>query len=374
MSKKRKLKVKIKNKNKNQNIIHIKIDNSKKTKSRSNQNQKQHQPSIPNIIIQSPQTQPDYSNILYQMLQNNEKRHASIPIPTYTQQPIKNTNVTPQFTQTEQSSLNILPSIHENSYLSNRSNSNDYDYSTISSQSLATSPSLDSYKSGPFTMDEVIFALNPDYNLSEIKNKEDNFFTFDDIYENNNSLNLSEKDQYKEPANFNDILNYKRKNNEYNDNEKKKEALNLIKMQNEDFNVNKIDIPIGKNEFESIIDIQEPINVAKDDENRKETPEEQQQRLQEERLQEENISKKKHKETDKEKYFRKAQDGNDKYVKKYIEEYIIKGKNNNDTGMLNDEDLEIYKRYRKIKKPNGYNTTKVPTIGAVVKFYERNPL
>ena len=71
-------------------------------------------------------------------------------------------------------------------------------------------------------MDEVIFSLNPNYNLSEIKNKEDNFFTFDDIYENNNSLNLSEKDQYKEPANFNDILNYKRKKNEYNDNEKKR--------------------------------------------------------------------------------------------------------------------------------------------------------
>ena len=119
MSKKRKLKVKIKNKNKNQNIIHIKIDNSKKTKSRSNQNQKQHQPSIPNIIIQAPQqTQPDYSNILYQMLQNNEKRNASIPIPSYIQQPIKNTNVTPQFSQTEQSSLNILPSIPNSPSLS----------------------------------------------------------------------------------------------------------------------------------------------------------------------------------------------------------------------------------------------------------------
>ena len=163
------------------------------------------------------------------MLQNNEKRNASIPIPSYIQQPIKNTNVTPQFTQTEQSSLNILPSIHENSYLSNRSNSNDYDYSTISSQSLATSPSLDSYKSGPFTMDEVIFNLNPDYNLSAIKNKEDKFFTFDDIYENNNSLNLSEKNEYKEPANFNDILNYKRKNNEYNNNEKKRRSLKFNK-------------------------------------------------------------------------------------------------------------------------------------------------
>ena len=60
-------------------------------------------------------------------------------------------------------------------------------------------------------------------------------------------------------------------------------------MQNEDFNVNNIVIPKGKNEFESIIDIEEPIiNVAKDDENRKETPEEQQQRLREE-----NISQKK---------------------------------------------------------------------------------
>ena len=42
--------------------------------------------------------------------------------------------------------------------------------------------------------------------------------------------------------------------------------------------------------------------------------------------------------------------------------------------MLNDEEFEIYKKYRKIKNPNGYNTTKVPSIGAVVKYYERNPL
>ena len=282
MSKKRKLKVKIKNKNKNQNIIHIKIDNSKKTKSRSNQNQKQHQPSIPNIIIQSPQTQPDYSNILYQMLQNNEKRNASIPIPSYIQQPIKNTNVTPQFSQTEQSSLNILPSIPN-------------------TPSLSKVPSEESFKN----------YIYHEHSYEEHDDSQKSIFT-------NNST--------------------------------------------------------GENEFEEIIQNNDPINVSKDNENRKETPEEQQQRLQEERLQEENISKKKPKETDKEKYFRKAQDGNDKYVKKYIEEYIIKGKNNNDTGMLNDEDLEIYKRYRKIKKPNGYNTSKVPTIGAVVKFYERNPL
>ena len=51
---------------------------------------------------------------------------------------------------------------------------------------------------------------------------------------------------------------------------------------------------------------------------------------------------------------------------------IIKGKLNNDTGMLNDEEFEIYKRYRKIKNPNGYNTTKIPTYGAVKKYYERN--
>jgi len=280
MSKKRKLKVKIKNKNKNQNIIHIKIDNSKKTKSRSNQNQKQHQPSIPNIIIQSPQTQPDYSNILYQMLQNNEKRNASIPIPTYTQQPIKNTNVTPQFTQTEQSSLNILPSIPN-------------------TPSLSKVPSQES---------------------------------------------------------FNNYIYHEHSYEEHDDSPKS------IFTNN----------PIGENEFEEIIQNNDPINVSKDDENRKETPEEQQQRLQEERLQEENISKKKPKETDKEKYFRKAQDGNDKYVKKYIEEYIIKSKLNNDTGILNDEEFEIYKRYRKIKNPNGYNTTKVPTYGAVKKYYERN--
>jgi len=291
MSKKRKLKVKIKNKNKNQNIIHIKIDNSKKTKSRSNQNQKQHQPSIPNIIIQSPQTQPDYSNILYQMLQNNEKRHASIPIPTYTQQPIKNTNVTPQFSQTEQSSLNILPSI-QNSPL------------------LSKVPSEESFK---------------------------NYIYHEHSYDEHDDSPKS-------------ILNSRSEGE-------------LIFTNN----------PTGENEFESIIQNNEPINVSKDDENRKETPQEQQQRLQEERLQEEkNISKKKPKETDKEKYFRKAQDGNDKYVKKYIEEYIIKGKLNNDTGMLNDEEFEIYKKYRKIKNPNGYNTTKIPTYGAVKKYYERN--
>ena len=226
------------------------------------------------------------------MLKNNEKRNASIPIPSYIQQPIKNTNVTPQFSQTEQSSLNILPSI-QNSPL------------------LSKVPSEESFK---------------------------NYIYHEHSYDEHDDSPKS-------------ILNSRSEGE-------------LIFTNN----------PTGENEFESIIQNNEPINVSKDDENRKETPQEQQQRLQEERLQEENISKKKHKETDKEKYFRKAQDGNDKYVKKYIEEYIIKGKNNNDTGMLNDEDLEIYKRYRKIKKPNGYNTSKVPTIGAVVKFYERNPL
>ena len=85
------------------------------------------------------------------------------------------------------------------------------------------------------------------------------------------------------------------------------------------------------------------------------------------------LAKKKPKETDKERIFRKAQK-NDKYVKKYFNEYIIKGKNNNDTGMLNSEEFEIYKRYRKIVNPKAYNTTKVPTYGAVKKYYERNPL
>ena len=59
-------------------------------------------------------------------------------------------------------------------------------------------------------------------------------------------------------------------------------------------------------------------------------------------------------------------------LKNIFEEYIIKGKLNNDNRMLNDEEFEIYKRYRKIKNPNGYNTTKVPTYGAVKKYYERN--
>ena len=111
MSKKRKLKVKIKNKNKNKNknIIHIKIDNSKKTKSRSNQNQKQHQPSIPNIIIQSPQTQPQPQPIiinppqdnsyLHEMIRNSERRNSQIPITSNRAVLMNNT------TQTEQPSF-----------------------------------------------------------------------------------------------------------------------------------------------------------------------------------------------------------------------------------------------------------------------------
>ena len=125
-------------------------------------------------------------------------------------------------------------------------------------------------------------------------------------------------------------------------------------MQNEDFNVNNIVIPKGKNEFESIIDIQEPINVAKDDENRKETPEEQQQRLREEvELQ---IPKK---------------DSDEAIKKRFKKDILKKATGNNDDRKLNDEEFELYKKYRKIVKPDGYNTTKVPTFGAVKKFYER---
>ena len=154
---------------------------------------------------------------------------------------------------------------------------------------------------------------------------------------------------------------------------KKKEALNLIKMQNEDFNVNKIEIPIGKNEFESIIDIEEPINVAKDDENRKETPEEQEQRLREENISQKK-PKKKPKETDKERTFRKAKEGNEEYIKKYIDEYIITGNLNNETTRLNKEELKIYKKYRKIRNPNiNYEINTVPTYGAVKKYDEKYP-
>ena len=99
-------------------------------------------------------------------------------------------------------------------------------------------------------------------------------------------------------------------------------------MQNEDFNVNKIDIPIGKNEFESIIDIEEPIiNVAKDDENRKETPEEQQQRLREEvELQ---IPKK---------------DSDEAIKKRFKKDILKKATGNNDDRKLNDEEFELYKK------------------------------
>ena len=145
--------------------------------------------------------------------------------------------------------------------------------------------------------------------------------------------------------------------------------------------------PTGENEFESIIQNNEPINVSKDDENRKETPQEQQQRLQEERLQEEkNISKKKPKETDKERTFRKAKEGNEEYIKKYIDEYIITGNLNNETTRLNKEESEIYNKYKKIlnpkaknfkpkkKKVDGSETEIIepPTYGAVKTFYERN--
>ena len=252
MSKKRKLKVKIKNKNKNQNIIHIKIDNSKKTKSKSNQNQKQHQPSIPSIIIQSPQTQPDYSNILYQMLQNNEKRNASIPIPNYTQQPIKNTNVTPQFTQTEQSSLNILPSIPN-------------------TPSLSKVPSQES---------------------------------------------------------FNNYIYHEHSYEEHDDSPKS------IFTNN----------PIGENEFEEIIQNNDPINVSKDNENRKETPEEQKKRLYEEDI------------TNK------------------FNDIVNKAGNNSKKNLITKEELKIYKKYRKIRNPNiNYEINTVPTYGAVKKYDEKYP-
>jgi len=39
--------------------------------------------------------------------------------------------------------------------------------------------------------------------------------------------------------------------------------------------------------------------------------------------------------------------------------------------MLNNEEFEIYKRYRKIVNPKSYKTTTIPSHGAAVKFYER---
>jgi len=97
--------------------------------------------------------------------------------------------------------------------------------------------------------------------------------------------------------------------------------------------------------------------------------------------------KKKPKETDKERTFRKAKEGNEEYIKKYIDEYIITGNLNNETTRLNKEEFEIYDKYKKILKPTAKNfkpkikkvdgseteTIEPPTYGAVKKFYERNP-
>jgi len=145
------------------------------------------------------------------MLQNNEKRHASIPISTYTQQPITNRNVTPQFTQTEQSSLNILPS--------------------IPNTPKSTIASVSSVKSN--TPKSTI--------LSE------ELFTY----------YVYREHSYEE----------------HDDSPKSK--LNGRSEGEVIFNDN----PTGVNEFEAIIQNEPIINVAKDDKNRKEAPEEQKKRL-----------------------------------------------------------------------------------------------
>ena len=186
------------------------------------------------------------------MLQNNEKRNASIPIPNYTQQPIKNTNVTPQFSQTEQSSLNILPSI-------------------------PNTPSL-----------------------SKVPSEES----------------------------FNNYIYHEHSYEEHDDSPKS------IFTNN----------PTGENEFEEIIQNNDPINVSKDNENRKETPEEQKKRLYEEDI------------TNK------------------FNDIVNKAGNNSKKNLITKEELKIYKKYRKIRKPNiNYEIKKVPTYGSVKKYDETYP-
>ena len=88
----------------------------------------------------------------------------------------------------------------------------------------------------------------------------------------------------------------------------------------------------------------EPINVEKDDENRKETPEVQKQRLYEEN------------------------------IKNKFNDIVNKAGNNSNKNLINNEEFEIYKKYRKIRKPNiNYEIKKVPTYGSVKKYDETYP-
>ena len=42
--------------------------------------------------------------------------------------------------------------------------------------------------------------------------------------------------------------------------------------------------------------------------------------------------------------------------------------------MLNNEEFEIYKKYKKILNPNAKNFTNIPTIGAAKQYYIRHPI
>ena len=112
-----------------------------------------------------------------------------------------------------------------------------------------------------------------------------------------------------------------------------------------------------KNEFENIvnkgndvIDDENGVEIRmnkyddRTDDNRKETPEEQKQRLYEEN------------------------------IKNKFNDIVNKAGNNSNKNLINNEEFEIYKKYRKIRKPNiNYEIKKVPTYGSVKKYDETYP-
>jgi len=241
---------------------------------------------------------------------------------------------------------------------------NNYDYSTIASNTplLSKVPSEESFTN--YLYREHSYEEHDDTPISILHGRSEG---------NENSHQLFNSDMKKEDY---DIYNTKKKHKDVMDSIRSRE------MEKEDHNVNNIgenldelifnNNPTGVNEFESIIQNEEPINVSKDDENRKETPKEQKERIYQE---------------EKERIFKKAQEGKEKYIKKYIDEYIIKGNLNNETTRLNKEEFEIYNKYKKFLKPTAKNfkpkikkvdgseteTIEPPTYWAVKKFYERNP-
>ena len=157
------------------------------------------------------------------MLQNNEKWHASIPIPTYTQKPIKNTNVTPQFTQTEQSSLNILPSIP----------TYNYDYSTIASNTSSKVPSVKSNNSLSKVPSEESFT-NYLYHEHSYEEHDDTPISIlhGRTEGNENSYQLFNSDMQKEDYDVNDVYDTKKEHSDVMDSIRSRE------MQKKDHNVN----------------------------------------------------------------------------------------------------------------------------------------